>query len=348
MTEVRRPRRPRQSDIAEHLGLSQATVSAVINSAGPTYGVSEETRTRVLAVAERLGYVADPSARKLRGKRNRLLGVHTFEPVFPVSSRDFYHDFLVGIEEQAVVEGYDLVLFTAAGDATGGRPIYVDGGNRLNLADGAVLLGVEQDGAALARLHAEGYPFVHVGRREVEGHELACVGADYAGATEDVVARLAALGHTEIAYLAEPKDIEPMLDRRAGYRAGCERTGLTARPVEPSLPNRTWLARARASAVTAVLTECTALADEVGALADDAGLTIPGDLSVVVLNDDRGARQPSRAWSAIGIPRDAMGRQAVRMLIELLDGQGRERLELLPCSPPGAATMARTGRDRPE
>ncbi len=78
---------------------------------------------RVVTAVDELGYVADAAARSLAGGQNYLLGVFTFESIFPLQHRDFYYPFLVGIEEEAEQLGYDLLLFTSGGSVDGVRQI---------------------------------------------------------------------------------------------------------------------------------------------------------------------------------------------------------------------------------
>ncbi len=92
MTTSRTPsRRITQRRIAELAGVSQATVSLVLNDkADGAARIPEETRERVLKVLRETGYVADPAARRLAGVGNKILGVFTYEPAFPTESQDFY------------------------------------------------------------------------------------------------------------------------------------------------------------------------------------------------------------------------------------------------------------------
>lgn len=342
-------RAPRQADIARLVGVSQTTVSAVINGLSEQYGIAEETRQRVITTARDLGYAPNRTARRLRGKRSQLLGVHTFEPVFPVSASDFYHGFLVGIEEQAVDEAYDLVLFTSTEGSDRRRLIFRDGVNTLDIADGSILLGVEFGSDELARLTASGYPFVHIGRRKVEGHDLSYVGIDYQAGVSEVVQRLVALDHGVIAYLAEPVSIQPMLDRRSGYELGCRLTGIKPRAIdEIEVADLTvgWLRSARAGGVSAVVTESVGLAERLRTLAGQDGIAVPGDLSIVVLNDAPDPVQTRETWSAISIPRREAGRAAVRLLVAILGGEDVNNHVLLPCVPPGDATIAGAERVR--
>ena len=90
-----------QHDIAKLAGVSQATVSLVLNGSGTGARIPQETRTRVQQVIRETGYVADPIARRMAKGFNRILGVFTYEPAFPIAHADFFTPFLFGIEEEA-------------------------------------------------------------------------------------------------------------------------------------------------------------------------------------------------------------------------------------------------------
>jgi DNA-binding LacI/PurR family transcriptional regulator len=311
---------PTQADVARLAGVSQATVSAVVNGLAPRSRIPDETAQRVLAAVQELGYVANMAARSLKGKRNQLLGVHTFESVFPISSRDFYHEFLIGIEEQAVAEGYDLVLFTSTEQADGSRAIYHRGVNRLNVADGSVLLGLAHDSSELARLAGEGYPFVHVGRRSVPGVDFPWGGADYAAATGQVVAHLVQLGHRRVAYLGVDGHMEALVDRETGYRTACQAAGIPSLPLRMDAPDLTldWFDLAMANGVTAFVAEDDSFGPRLAEFARSREREIPRDLSVVILRDAADGPYPHRPWSSLGVPRNEMGRSAVQLLIRIL------------------------------
>jgi DNA-binding LacI/PurR family transcriptional regulator len=335
---------PTQADVARLAGVSQATVSAVVNGRAQNSRIPTETAARVMAVVSELGYVANTAARSLKGKRNNLLGVHTFESVFPISSRDFYHEFLLGIEEQAVAEGYDLVLFTSTEKSDGSRAIYHNGANRLNVADGSVLLGLAHDNSDLARLATEGYPFVHVGRRSVPGVDFPWVGADYATATEQVTRHLIELGHQRVGYLGVEGRMEALTDRESGYRAACEahQVPYLASRINATNLTNDWFDLAIANGMTAFVVEDEHFGPRLAEFARSRSLTIPDDLSVVVL---RGATDGPRAglpWSSLGIPRKEMGRQAVRLLIQnLTDPEPPpDQHVMLPCELPTDSTIA--------
>jgi DNA-binding LacI/PurR family transcriptional regulator len=220
-------RRPRIADVARLAKVSPAVVSIVVNGrTDSTIRISPETKLRVWQAVQETGYVANPVAQRLAHGKNRLLGVFTHEPVFPVDQRSFYYPFLVGIEREAEARGYDLLLFTSAHGADGVRSIFRDGANRLLVASGSVLLGWAQDRGEIRRLAEANYPFTYVGRREIEGLSIPFAAADYAAATEQIVDHLVQLGHRRILYLSSLPEREAGIDRRLGFVRAMLRHGL--------------------------------------------------------------------------------------------------------------------------
>ncbi|GAB3652732.1 LacI family DNA-binding transcriptional regulator [Glycomyces tarimensis] len=336
-----------QRDIARLSGVSQATVSLVLNNrldAGVR--IAPETRERVLRTIRETGYVADPVARRLADRYNRIIGVFTYEPVFPSGTRDFYHPFLVGIEERAERLGCDLLLLTSAPVEDGRRRIFAEG-SRIRLADGCILLGQEIDHDDLARLVAEGIPFVSVGRRDDAGGPVPYVGVDYAAATAALVRRAAALGHASLAYLGRGAGPESYTDRLRGFRTAAEAAGTEARHL-PEL-DRSRLDGAVADGVTALFLEEPADVPAITAWARDRGLDVPADLSIVALGDPTRPVSIELDVTGYTIPRRDMGLQAVDVFAALIEGAETEIQRLLPCELHDGATLAPspTGRKHP-
>lgn len=334
MTGRRRDKAPNQADVARLAGVSQSAVSRVISGNAATARIPEETRQRVFEAVRELGYVANPAARAMRKKRNNLLGVHTFERVFPRAHEDFYFEFLLGIEERAEETGFDLVLFTSTGSGNdGGRKVYRNGTNRLNLADGSILLGVSTDRGELARLWYEGYPFLHIGRREVPGAEIPQIIPDYRSASGQIVQRLAEHGHRRFGYVREWMEMEPYEDRRAGYAEAVERLGLTdTSPGFHGTPDieGSWLDEVARGAVTAIVAESVRLAESLREQLGARGRKIPDDVSVAVL--ERAPADLSGQWDSLVIPRIEIGRLAVdRLQATLDDPEQRTGSLLVPC-----------------
>lgn len=336
-------RNPRQSDIARHAGVSQATVSYVLNGRAGEHAIPEATRERVLDAVRELGYVPNVAARSLRTGRTGLIGVHTFESVFPVTQDDYYNDFLVGIEEQAVESGVDLVLFASTRGRDGLRRNDGSGASRLRLADGTVLLGLERDDAQLDQLAKERYPFVLIGRRSDAVDPMPFVAADYDGALRSVLRPLADLGHRSTLYIGRRARAIPHVDRYSSYSAHAAELGLNAAPakfIEPGEVTADMMTAVLRAGVTAVIVESHQLASALVSACESAAIDIPGELSFVSLDvAPRGV--DDEWWSRIEVPRRELGRRSVSMLLELLDGDiGRDHSELVPCRPPSSASIS--------
>lgn len=319
-----------QRDIAKIAGVSQATVSLVLNSApASAVRIPEETRQRVLKVIRETGYVADPAARRMVGGRNNILGVFTYEPAFPIEQANFFAPFLFGIEQAAQKLGYDLLLFTAA-PVAGERKKIFDESNRLRLSDGCIVLGLHFDREELHRLVAGGFPFVAVGRRDDAGGPVPYVGADYITATADLIRDARKLGHRKVAYIGPSDGPESLTDRWRGVIKGLGGRQPTLHLSEGTGLDVLLREIAESGATLIVFTE---LADAIpfrrAALA--AGLDVPGDLSIIVLSRHVRSDETGTRFTTYAVPREEMGRRAAEMLVAMLEDTGKAEQILLAC-----------------
>lgn len=316
-------RRVTQQDIARMAGVSQTTVSIVLNGRSESdVKIAAETRDRVLRAIAETGYVADPVARRLAARHNRILGVFTYEPVFPSANGDFYQPFLVGIEQRAENLGCDLLLLTSTPVVDGRRRLYHPD-NRLRLADGAILLGRSLDRDELTKLVADGLPFVSIGRRDDAGGPVPYVGADYATATAAVVQRALDLGHRRLAYLGQGSGPESWVDRYRGFV-----TAASAGSAYHWKAGEADLDALSAQGITAVIAEEHADGVAIHQLARERGV----ELSVATLGEPTRTAPPTKLeFSGLHIPRQEMGVQAVDVLTALIEGTPTDAQRLLPC-----------------
>jgi len=328
-----------QHDIAKLAGVSQATVSLVLNGAQTGARIPVETRARVQQAIRETGYVADPIARRMAKGFNRILGVFTYEPAFPIAHADFFTPFLFGIEEEAQARNYDLLLLTGNGGAEQ-RKLFADG-NRLRIADGCIVLGKAFDTAELEQLVKGDFPFVAIGRRDDAGGPVPYVGGDYVRATASMVEQARALGHRRLAYIGPAGPAESIADRWKGF------TGALGKGVELVLhvPGPQESAAALLDAVleqgaTAVFFYELADAVRFESKAHARNLRFPADLSVVVLGSHLRAESSNTRFASYDIPRAEMGRQATAMLVRRIEGLEEEVQQiLLPCEPIQGETL---------
>ncbi|MFG3257510.1 LacI family DNA-binding transcriptional regulator [Streptomyces sp. NPDC048172] len=336
VTSTGRRGRPRQAEVARLAGVSQTTVSLVLGGNKQGIALHAETRERVLEAARELGYVPDPAARRLAAARNNLLGVFSFTGTFPTAVEHSYYPFLVGVEQEAAARGFDLVLFT--GSSPGGAL------ERVRLADGCLFLGRHVPADALRRLVDDGYPAVHIGRRD-ELSGLAWVGADYVDASAEVVRRLAAFGHRRVVLVREDDDAPASTDRERGFRTALAEAGLAGPPggaepvvrvAEPASGiTPEWVRARRDEGVTAFVAEETDTGAAWRALltaVEGAGLSAPADVSLALLGsppaDLAGRPEPT----GFEIPRAELGAAAVRTLTALLTEGEPDARPLVACA----------------
>jgi DNA-binding LacI/PurR family transcriptional regulator len=326
-------KRPTQKDIAKLSGVSQATVSLVLNgSAEERHRIPAHTRERIQKVIADTGYVADPVARRMVNGRNNILGVFTYEPAFPSAQADFFTPFLFGIEQAAQEAGYDLLLMTAAGRSADGQKKIFDESNRLRLSDGCIVLGRSFDRQELERLVSDEFPFVAVGRRDDAGGPVPYVGADYAAATCSLVEKAADLGHQHFMYVGPRTGPESTADRWRGFEMGLPgKNNPVAHVEDVGCPSNELLAKALSTRASIVF--FTELADAIPfrRLAVAEGLSVPGDLSIVVLGSHVRPGNTATNFTTYAIPREEMARGATLALIARLEGRASVEQTLLSC-----------------
>lgn len=324
-------KRARIADVAKLAGVSEGTVSVVLNDrVGEHIRVSVETQQKIWKAVHDLGYVANPVAQSLAGGQNRIVAVFTFESIFPIDSRNFYYPFLIGIEEAADAQGYDLLLVTGSNGAHNGtRHIYQNGVNRLKRADGAILLG-HGNRAEVLQLLDEDYPFVFVGRRDSPDDAISYVAADYVSATIELIQHLVQRGHHQIVYIRSTRDTEASKDRENGVRIAFDRYDVAQGD------DRFWCGDAADFSqdifVSYLENGCTAFVaedDELGrkilASAERCGAHCPQDYSLAVLGNPLNPMIEVPNWTSFNIPRRDMGRESFQMLLDLLALPENER-----------------------
>lgn len=318
-------KRPTQSDVARLAGVSRATVSFVLNdSTSTTIPISEETRQRVLAAAQQLSYSPDPVAQMLAGGSSNIIGVFTYEQSFPVERSDFYYDFIQGIERAAARHNYNVMLFTRNSVAGQRRQVFAGGSNSLRLAEGTIFLGVSPDKSELARLVEEKYPFVYIGRREVPGAEIDWVAMDHIPAAYEATRHILQLNHRHIAYAAVDNQAEPNQDVLSGVRQAMQEAGNTEMVflTETELASReAFLDAIQKPRVTAIICSYSYTFDLVTNYIQQSGLSIPQDLSVMVLSDVNAQHCWPVAPTFISSDRQDAGEQAVNLLVRRIRGE---------------------------
>jgi DNA-binding LacI/PurR family transcriptional regulator len=304
-----------QREIARIAGVSQTTVSMVLNDRdGSNVRIPEATRERVKRAIEQSTYVADPAARRLAGLDNQIMGVFTYEAALSPESMDFYGPLLNGLERAAEQVGCDLLFFTSSPVEDGARSLF-HRKTRLRLADGCILLGQQMDGDDLKRLVDEEFPFVAVGRRDETTAKVPYVGIDYVTLTAELISRAAELGHREALYVHRGRNSPTARDRlqeiHASNASGGPRFTLV-NGVDTIVED---LARTGA---TLVFAEDAFFAEDVALKLGQAGIEVPEQVSLTALGEVRGHRVNGRPLSGFQVPRQQVAAEALGLLQQLI------------------------------
>ena len=324
MNDAGGPRkRPTQADVARLAKVSPAVVSAVVNGrTGTGVRVGDSTAARVEQAIRQLGYVPNVAARNLAGGRSNIIGVFTYEALFPMDAMNFYHPFLTGVEEAAEDLDCHLLLFTGSHIDGRRRAIYKNGLNTLQLADGAVIVGQAEDRDELAAMLREGFPAVFIGRRELASIETSYAAADYSTATRQLVERISGFGHRRIARLHGGSSHESIVDRDTGFTAAREQLAdrLDAADVfvTPNAKAVTELVpRLVEQGYTCLIADDCERAGDACTAAEGLGLSVPRDLSITALSEF--SFVPTvRDVTTVVTPGREMGAAAVRLLADIL------------------------------
>ncbi|WP_448810492.1 LacI family DNA-binding transcriptional regulator [Agromyces bauzanensis] len=314
-----------QREIARIAGVSQTTVSMVLNDRdGSNVRIPAATRERVKQAIEQSTYVADPAARRLAGLDNQIMGVFTYEPALSPESMDFYGPLLNGLERAAEQVGCDLLFFTSSPVENGTRSLF-HRKTRLRLADGCILLGQQMDGDDLKRLVDERFPFVAVGRRDETSAKVPYVGIDYVSLTAELIERAIALGHTSALYVHRNLHSPAARDRRQQIEASTASGGLQFTLVAAEDGDVSGVVGTAAEAgATVIFTEDAFLAEDVAHVLAGAGIDVPAAISLTALAEVRGHRVNGRALAGFQTPRLQVAAEALSLLQQLVTTRAEE------------------------
>ncbi|MFT8246059.1 substrate-binding domain-containing protein [Roseomonas sp. BN140053] len=209
--------------IAAALGLSVTTVSRAL---GGHDDVAEATRRRVQAEAERIGYRANASARRLRAGVSDAIGV--ILPTGPGQLEDaFFLRLLGALGPRLAAAGLDMLVGAARPGAEELALYRQLAENRR--VDGFLLARTRRQDPRVGLLLDRGVPFVVHGRTE-EARPHAQVDVDGAAAFRQAVGRLLGLGHRRIGLINAPSAFSFAHHRESGWRAALAEAGLPPGP----------------------------------------------------------------------------------------------------------------------
>ena len=303
-------------DIAAAAGVSQSTVSRVLNDVSTRVPIAPETRERVILTARRLGYRPNPLARGLRGAPTMLLGAVV---------RDFSDPFFAGAIETLAVEamgsGYNVVLGHAHGRLE--EEISLPAVIETRHCDAIVMLGDMQDQPRLLEdLRNSMVPVVALWQGS-SPLEFPTVDVDNHAGIFAGLEHLVGLGHERIAFVSGqlPGDnpqrldafVEFMTDRFGGVRQGyIQHVPNSMAGGEAALAALLELA----DVPTALVTSTDLVAVGVLHAAYSRNRVVPDELSVVGYDDIPIAAHTVPALTTLRMPIPEVTGEGVRLAIQ--------------------------------
>lgn len=305
------------SDVAKRAGVSVATVSRVINGVASVQPASIEAVNRAV---QELSYKPNSIGRNLRrSETNRIIVLQ------PSIANPFFSRVVRGIDAAARASGFQIMLCDTDNDPAR-ELMYLDMLD-CRVADGAIFITSCREPSAYAEI-ALRHPLIHC-CEYYDDDALSSVTMDNVAAARTAIEYLIGIGHRRIGFLSAYNKYLTVGQRHRGYVSALTQAGI---PVDPSLnvsagpihDDQIWDETLKCAARFAHMPEPpTALfcsSDMVAIAAIHAlkaeGVRVPDDMSVMGFDDIEMARLFDPGVTTIYIPKNAIGREAFRLLLK--------------------------------
>jgi LacI family transcriptional regulator len=306
------------SDIARESGASRTTVSLVLRDRP---GIGGDTRDRVLAAAQALGY-----ARRLPGVKREVADVRAVAILFrsrPQSPEDrsqavnpFYSWVLTGMEATARARRMNLLYGTLGVDAANQ---VVDVPDHLldQPLDGAIVVGTFVEDTVRALLGGRSYPVVQVdGPAQPQAFDV--IASDNVGGAKAAVEHLIGHGHRTIGLITRYRDVTPNFNEREdGYLAAMAEAGcqpVVGRISEEDAADALAQVLDQEPDTTALFCVNDRFAIDSFKAATARGISVPGDLSIVGFDNTDHATSMQPGLTTMSVDKVGMGRHAILTL----------------------------------
>jgi DNA-binding LacI/PurR family transcriptional regulator len=308
-----RPARPSSNDVARHAGVSQKTVSRVMN--GEPH-VTEQVRLRVLKSAHELGYRRNNAARALLTGRTRRIGVVSLGTALHGPS-----SLLIAIERAARCTGYALSVVNTFEDEPEGIPSAIE--SLLEQGVDGIILSEPVDVGALPI--SVGVPVLTLGRFPgLSAPRVITTGVRGDVAAAAATQHLLDLGHRTVRHVAGPQRWWAARDRVDGWRGALTAAGAEVTPYlegdwSPVSGYHAGRRLAEDPATTAVFVANDDMAIGVIRALAEAERTVPDDVSVVGFDDIPSAAFLTPPLTTVAQRFDALAARGLTRLLREID-----------------------------
>ncbi|QTH41421.1 LacI family DNA-binding transcriptional regulator [Cohnella sp. LGH] len=316
-----------RKEVAKLAGVSEATVSRVLNGIGP---MKESTRQRVLQAAKQLNYELNAVASSFaRGRSGNLGVVLPHVPKVHLFSTYYFSELLGGIGEAVHSGGYGLLLLfrdpTVVYDYVS---LY-----RTQRVDACIILGssaLETEKTAVHRLADERLPYCVMDQR-FDHPQLSIVAADHEQGSYDAVKHLIERGYRKIGFLNGAPQYSNSEDRMAGYRKALKEAGIAEDDTRVYQGNYSRTSGKKAASqvyrdlarLDAVFVSNDRMAIGLMQGLRELGCRLPDDLKIVAYDNSDAASFTEPALTTVKVPFYEMGRLAADRLLKQLAERDR-------------------------
>ncbi|GHJ43897.1 LacI family transcriptional regulator [Catellatospora sp. TT07R-123] len=314
-------KRPTIADVAKAAGVSKGAVSYALNGQP---GVSETTRSRILAVADTLGFRANSAARALAGAPSNVVGLTLHRPAKTLGVEPFFMELVSGLEAELSIHSYALLLQMVSGsdqEIAAYQRWWSD-----RSVDGVLVCDVRDGDPRVEALTRLGLPAVVIGPPAASG-ALASIWSDDGVSLVEAVEYLAALGHRRIARVGGLPELSHTAIRSQTFARLAEQLGLeSAVTVSTDYTGEDGARATRrllssANRPTALIYDNDIMAIAGLAVAHEMGLAVPADLSIIAWDDSPICRLVHPPLTALTRDISAYGTHAARLLLAAIDGK---------------------------
>lgn len=316
--------------VAEKAGVSMMTVSRVINTPDK---VAKETREKVLKVIEEYHYYPNSIARGLASNKTYIIGIVIYDSYR--TRHNMFYEMINGIERVASEFGYNIMLFSYR-EGEDYRDRIVESG----LVDGVIFMGITMNYEDIRYLDKIKFPYVVIGKRNIEDLECYTVALDYREAFQKATQFLIDTDSKNIGFVGVSREFDPDLEKLRGYQSAFYNSGLLCNPeniiyfddIQKKKSSKAIADLYDRGVHAMVLTDYDRMR-EVLDFALARNLSIPRDLKVCIFNDEKMdisdmmtltsliERESGYQVPQIEMNRYLVGQEAGRFLISRIKGE---------------------------
>ena len=307
-------------DIALRAGVSKGAVSYALNGRP---GVSDDTRDRILAIAEELGWYPNRAARALSAARADACGLVLARPSRTIALEPFFMEFIAGVESELASRSIALTIQLVR-DVREEIAVYRRwwGEHRV---DGVLVVDLRIDDPRVVELPRIGLPAVIIGG-PLGSAELPCVWHDEAAVVAEAIRYLAALGHSRIAHVSGVAEFVHTQQRTTAFRSIVDELGVEGEVVETDYSAESGARATRRllsspAPPTAILFDSDLLAVTGLGVVQQMGFSVPDDVSIVGWDDSLISQVVHPPLTAITRDIATYGAEAAHRLLEAVEGR---------------------------